>query len=423
MTEAPSPAEAWLASLDPLGWRFGLERIQALLAELGNPQRAFRSAHVVGTNGKSSVTAACAALLEAHGRSAGAYVSPHTKRWSERILIRGAEIDPDAFAAATDAVREATAAVERRLSAEDRITQFEAATAVAFVALARAEVELGVIEAGLGGRLDATNVLDSAATALVSVGLDHTQWLGETQLEIAAEKLAVLRPGTKLVVGPLEPEVLELARRTAAERGAELVIAPEAASGIPGSADAPYHHSNLGVAIELTRALLGDVDQATVRRALAGLRLPGRSERLAGNPPVILDAAHNPDGAAALADGLASLAAGAPIVACLAILADKDAEGIVAALAPVLSEVACCVIPPSDIEGSGRPGSASVPSRDLAAICARRGLTARPFPAPQPAIEHAVARARELGGTALLAGSHYLLGYRWIAKRAQSCSR
>lgn len=420
---AASPAEAWLASLDPIGWRFGLERIEALLAELGNPQRAFASAHVVGTNGKSSVTTVCAALLEAHGRSAGAYLSPHTARWSERVLIRGVEIRPDAFARAAAAAREATATVERHLAPEDRITQFEAATATAFVALAQAEVELAVIEAGLGGRLDATNVLDSLATALVSVGRDHTQWLGETTLEIAAEKLAVLRPGTKLVVGPLQPEVLDLARRTAAERGAELVLAPEAESGVPGSADAPYLHRNVGVAIELARALLGKLDGAAVELALAGLRLPGRSERLEGNPPLILDAAHNPDGATALAEALGPHAARSPIVACLAILADKDAEGIVRALAPVLSEVACCEIPPSDIEGSGRPGSASVPGRELAAICARHGLLAEVFSGPEPAIEHAVTRARQLRGTALLAGSHYLLGYRWIAKRALSCSR
>jgi dihydrofolate synthase / folylpolyglutamate synthase len=418
-----SPAESWLASLDPIGWRFGLDRIRALLAELGHPERAFESAHVVGTNGKSSVTLMTAALLQAHGRRTGACISPHTARWSERVWIDGAEVGAEAFGAAVDRVAGAARVVEARFPAGERITQFEAATAAGFVALAEAGVELGVIEAGLGGRLDATNVLPSRATALTSVGLDHTQWLGDTPLEIAAEKLDVLQPGTILITGRLAPDVLGLAERTAAARGAQLIVAGPAELSPSGSPAAPYLLRNLGVALELARVLIGELDDRAVERALDGLELPGRSQWIAGDPPVLLDAAHNPDGAAALAEALHERAAGRPVVACLAVLADKDAEGIVAALAPALDGAVCCAIPPAAIEGSGRPGSASVPPPELAAVCARHGLDAAPAESPEAGIEAAVGRARKRGGVALIAGSHYLLRYEWIARRAQNSSR
>ncbi len=202
-------AEDWLASLDPIGWRFGLERINALLAALGDPQLQFESIHVVGTNGKSSVTQMTSALLEASGRATGAYLSPHSERWAERVRIGGAEIDADAFERAVGAVADVVPEVEVGFQEDERVTQFEAATAAAFVALSNAGVEVGVIEAGLGGRLDATNVLDSRVTVLTSIGLDHTQWLGETEHEIAGEKLAVLSPGTALVLGDVSPEVAE----------------------------------------------------------------------------------------------------------------------------------------------------------------------------------------------------------------------
>ena len=203
--------------------RFGLERISRLVSVLGMPQHRFASVHVVGTNGKSSVTEIAAALLEAHGVRAGAYLSPHDRRWRERIRVGGAELAEEAFGAAAERVAQAVEVVNRTLDEGESVTQFEADTATAFVALAAARVEVAVIEAGLGGRLDATNVIPSRVTVLTSVGLEHTEYLGDTEVEIAAEKLAVLRAQTTLVIGPLAPEVERVARRAAAERGAELV--------------------------------------------------------------------------------------------------------------------------------------------------------------------------------------------------------
>jgi dihydrofolate synthase/folylpolyglutamate synthase len=331
-------AERWLAGLDPIGWRFGLDRIKALLAALGDPQLGFESIHVVGTNGKSSVTQMTAALIESSGRTTGAYLSPHSERWAERVRIRGAEVDGDDFARAVGAVADAVPDVESGFEEGERVTQFEAATAAAFVALRDAEVEVGVIEAGLGGRLDATNVLESQVTVLTSIGLDHTQWLGDTELEIAGEKLAVLRPSTKLVTGNLSPEVAEKARAHAAKLDCKVVdTTPEGETshappytGAIGTfrSSAPYLRRNLAVAVAAAEAFLGEpLGDVVVANALERLDLPGRFELIEGDPPMIRDAAHNPDGAAALAEALQAEMGERPIIACLAVLGDKDARG------------------------------------------------------------------------------------------------
>ena len=415
-------SEDWLGSLDPIGWRFGLERITALLAALGDPQLSFDSVHVVGTNGKSSVTAMTAALLEAAGRTTGAYLSPHTESWSERVRIGGKVVDADAFERAVGAVASVVPTVERGFEGEERVTQFEAATAAAFVALRDANVDVGVIEAGLGGRLDATNVLDSNVTVLTSVGLDHTQWLGETEQEIAAEKLAVLRPCSTLVLGELSPEVEAQARAAAAERGCRVVEAlPRGKtsnaprySGVIGTfrPGAPYLWRNLAVAVAAAEAFLGtSLGDDVVTRALEGLELPGRFEVVEGDPPVVRDAAHNPDGAAALAEALRAGLGETPVVACLAILGDKDAAGIVGALAPAVVRAVVCEIPPERLEGSGRPGTSSVPAAELVRLFKNRGVLAEAVFDPARAVARATERARELDGVALIAGSHYLLSY------------
>ncbi|HWN73843.1 MAG TPA: hypothetical protein VNN15_08565, partial [Solirubrobacterales bacterium] len=176
--------EAYLDALEPVGWRLGLERMRKLTTALGMPQHRFASIHVVGTNGKSSVARMTAALLEAHGVSAGASVSPHSERWSQRTLVHGEEVAPEAWAKAVEQVAQAAEGVNRTLEEGEAVTQFEAATAASFVALANARVQAAVIEAGLGGRLDATNTMPSKVAVLTSIGLDHTEWLGETELEI-----------------------------------------------------------------------------------------------------------------------------------------------------------------------------------------------------------------------------------------------
>jgi dihydrofolate synthase / folylpolyglutamate synthase len=392
--------------------RFGLDRIRRLVSVLGMPQHRFVSLHVVGTNGKSSVTEMIAALLEAHGVSSGAYLSPHDERWSQRIQVRGAELAPAAFAAAVERVAQAIEVVDRSLAPDDSVTQFEADTAAAFVAIAAAGVEAGVIEAGLGGRLDATNVLPSRVTVLTSIGLEHTEWLGETETEIAAEKLAVLRDHTRLVIGPVPEAVEELARMKATERHSEIVTVRDLAPQVELASPAPYLRRNFAVALAAAEGVLGTLDVEAVAAVAAGLDLHGRMETIAGDPPLVLDAAHNPAGAEALAEALPAVAGGQPLVGCLAVLADKDAAGILAALALRLDWLVATEVPADRLASAGRPGARALEADALAGAAREAGVGGVEAVAdPVAAVARARSRATELGGIVLVTGSHYLLRY------------
>jgi len=378
-----------------------------LCTALGMPQHRFASIHVVGTNGKSSVARMTAALLEAHGVRTGACVSPHPSRWAERVLIGGEEIGAAEFASAVQRSAEAAATVDRALEPGEAVTQFEVATAAAFVAFAAARVDAAVIEAGLGGRLDATNTIPSRVTVLTSVGLDHTEWLGETEAEIAAEKLAVLRDATTLVLGRVGPEVRAQAELVAGERGAELIRAPEdPGEGVGLRAAGGFQRRNFALAMAAANAYLGGgdaLDPARVAEVAGTLTVPGRLERLADEPLVLLDAAHNPDGARALAEALPGIVGDRKVLAVLAVLADKDAGGMIAALAPVLDRVICTQL-------LARPAHRrSWQAGELARLCEAAGLGAEAEPDFGAALERA--RALVAGpppGALLITGSHYV---------------
>jgi len=277
---------AWLEGLSP--WPrdgFGLDRMKSLLQDLGSPQHRLPALHVVGTNGKSTTTRMIEALLLSAGRRAGAYLSPHVRSWAERIRVDGAEAD---LPAALAAVRPAA----ERLGA----TQFEVLTAAAFVAFRAAGVEAAAVEAGLGGRHDATNVLDETrVVVLTNVSLEHTEVLGETREAIAAEKLAVVHPGCTVVLGEPEWEAAAVA----------------AGSGRVVVADSPQ-----GLAAEAARAFLGtDVDVAV----LEGVRLPGRLERRGQE---VRDGAHNPEGVRWLVERLRP----GTYTVVASVLGDKDVD-------------------------------------------------------------------------------------------------
>jgi dihydrofolate synthase/folylpolyglutamate synthase len=391
--------------------------MRLLSTALGLPQHRFASIHVVGTNGKSSVARMTAALLEAHGLRTGACVSPHAERWSERVLVGGEEIGTEAFAAAVERTARAAETVNRGLEEGEEVTQFEVATAAAFVALAEARVAVAVVEAGLGGKLDATNTIPSRVTVLTSIGLDHTEWLGESELDIAAEKLAVLRDQTTLVRGRVSPAVAELAERTAAERGASLAVAPgDPGEGIELRAEGAFQRRNFALATAAAEAFLGELHPARVAEVARTLTVPGRLERVAEDPPTLLDVAHNPDGAAALAEALPEIAGERPVVACLAVLADKDARAMLTALAPALTHLVATQLPANGADGpesedierfsARRP---SVGAGELAGLAREAGVEAEAVGDFGAAVLRARELAAALGGVLLVTGSHYVL--------------
>lgn len=291
-------AERWIAGLDVFGMRFGLERMRALLSALDQPQDRVPALHVVGTNGKSSTTRLAAAALGAHGLRVGAYLSPHITAWRERVQIDGRPLPASAFAAAVSAVREAARIVEDAVG--EPVTQFEALTAAAFTGLAAAGAEAWVIEAGLGGRLDATNVLPAGtAVALTNVALDHTTLLGNSERAIAGEKLAVCPDGhDRLIVGRSAPAGQAAVAAICAERslrpqrvGIEITIATAPDGSVvvetPAGAGPPLRlglagrmqHDNLAVALAGAEMVAGRPAPAgPLAAAVAAVRMPGRLE-------------------------------------------------------------------------------------------------------------------------------------------------
>ena len=339
---------------------FGTERMRELLRELGDPQRAFPAVHVVGTNGKSTTTRMIEALLAGAGLGVGSYLSPHVRGWSERIRVDGSEAD---FERAVARVREAC----ERVGA----TQFESLTAAALSEFAAQGVDAAVVEAGLGGRHDATNVLDSRVVVLTNVALDHTEVLGETREEIAAEKLAVVRRGATVVLG--EPEWEPLAR----SEGAESVV-------VAG-------RSSLALAVAAAESFLGRTVDPHLAEAVA---LPGRLEQRGEAPLEIWDGAHNIAGIGWLLARLPSRR----FVIVSSILADKQPEQMLRALS-VLGDTLVATE-----STSGR----AVPAAELAAIAAPLFATVEAVDDPAAA----TARARELAGAegaVLVTGSLYLL--------------
>jgi dihydrofolate synthase / folylpolyglutamate synthase len=302
-------ATEYIDRLELMGMSFGLERMLLLMERLGHPEREFAAIHVVGSNGKSSTVRFIEGLLEAEGLSTGAYLSPHLTTFRERIRLNGEPIDEEAYDAAVLAVRDA----------DVEVTQFEALTAAAYVAFAEEGVEWAVVEAGLGGRLDATNVLGrSVVQVLTNVSLEHTDLLGHSREEIAREKLAVVPAGGHVIIG--EPGWEETAEQA---RPASVRVITCGGS---------YQDQNRAVARAAVEAAVGHpVDLSPVAR----LSLPGRLEVRARNPLEIWDGAHNPAGMQRLAAELPALLGDRTAVAVFSAKADKDVASMVSLLRTV----------------------------------------------------------------------------------------
>ncbi len=392
-------AESYLLELELFGIRFGLDRMHRLMTTLGMPQRRFASIHVVGSNGKSSTTRMIAALLERHGLRTGSYVSPHLRSFRERLEVGERPISGEDFGAAVARAAHAAELVNRTTGPGDEVTQFEALTAAAYHELARRRVEVAVIEAGLGGRYDATNVIPSRVQVLTGVALEHTRWLGPTLTDIAEEKLAVVPDRGCLVSGDLPTEAERVARRVASARHATRRHAPDEVP-VRLRMRGKMQKRNFALAVTAAEAFLGrSLDPDAAQQAGAELELPGRLQVVDTEPLMIHDGAHNPAAAAALVEALPEIVGRAPLVAVVAVLDDKDAAGILDELLPACRYAIFtrCRHP------------RSLPPGTLASL-AQRGGEAPVETAAEPAA--ALARARELAGISgaiLVTGSLHLI--------------
>lgn len=344
---------------------FDLGRIETLLDMLGTPQRAYPSIHITGTNGKTSTARMIDSLLRAHGLRTGRYTSPHLETVRERISLDGEPVDEQRFVQTYREVAGVAGLVDRKYG--EPLTYFDMTTAMAFAAFADAPVDVAVVEVGLGGAEDSTNVLHAGTCVITPIGLDHTEWLGDTIHDIATAKAGIIHSGATLVCAVQEDEAAEPILRRCAEMGA--TIAREGAEfGVLGRALAvggqlltlqglgavyddvyvPLHGAhqaqNAAVALAAAEAFLGaggarPLDAETVRAGFAGATSPGRLERVRTAPTILLDAAHNPHGMTATVAALTEEFSFRRLVAVLAVLADKDARTELELLEPVVDEV------------------------------------------------------------------------------------
>jgi dihydrofolate synthase / folylpolyglutamate synthase len=409
-------AERHLQSLELFGMRFGLDRIRRMATALGSPQQDYESIHVLGTNGKTSTTRMIAAILQRHGLRTGAYTSPHLISYCERLQVEERDLSSHEFAGAVAHAAWAAERVNRTLAEDDHVTQFELITAAGLWEMARREVQVAVVEAGLGGRYDATSVIEAPISVLTNVGLEHTRWLGPTLTDIAEEKLAVVRPGGTLVVGAwLTAPARIVAERIATERGARIVTVTEPAAesqsrSLPAAAGS-FQRRNFALARAAAGAHLQNaeiaLDEQAVCAAEQATAVAGRLQTLSEHPLTVIDGAHNPDAVLALVQALPEALGSRTVGLVLGVLEDKDAASMLAALLPCC-ERAWFTAPPSPRALS--PAALESLARQLSF----ENVTCEPQPLRALAAAQRWAAANEDGageGRAVLAtGSIYLVG-------------
>ncbi len=393
--------------------KFGLERTEALLAALGEPHRRFDVFHVAGTNGKGSVCAMLDTILRARGLRVGKYTSPHLVDFRERFLVNGTAVDA---AYVTEFIERWTPTVEQ-LGA----TFFEATTAMAFALFADRAIDVAVVEAGLGGRLDSTNVVTPVAAGVTAIGIDHTEYLGESREEIAREKAGIFKAGAAAVIGDSDPDIASLLVRHAQRVGAAPVVAvrersaPRAvslsASGtrftMPRAGELADWHTplvgdhqawNAATAIALLDAAgpRYAAQQDQMRGALARVYLPGRFHRVGR---FIFDVAHNPDGARVLAHTVRDMKPARPLAVVLCVLTDKDWRGVMHELAAVADLFVLTMAPTA-------PASRAWDAAEALSYA----LSQRWHALLEPTFASALEQAQVLGETVLITGSFHTVG-------------
>jgi dihydrofolate synthase/folylpolyglutamate synthase len=401
-----------------------LERITALCDLLGHPEQSYPVLHVTGTNGKTTTTAMISSLLGSLGLSAGSYTSPHLQDVRERIRVAGEPVPRDAIGAGLTYLQPFLATVDA--DHPDPVTFFEILTALAFVHFADAPVDVGVIEVGMGGRWDATNVAHGQVAVLTDISLDHPE-LGSQLASVAGEKSGIIKPGATVVSAAQPDEATDVIAQAAADAGAALVVAGRDfgvverrtavggqhlhLTGVTGEVTdiyLPLHGlhqaANAAYALAAVEAFFGfagGIDPDVIREGFAAVRSPGRLEvvRSDDGPPVVLDGAHNPAGARSLAIALANEFAFRHRVFVLGVLGDKDLEAMVAELAPVASHVVVTQ-PPSD---------RGAPVEQLEKVVCAAGISVEVAATVEEALEH----ARGLAGdndAVVVTGSLYTVG-------------
>jgi dihydrofolate synthase/folylpolyglutamate synthase len=410
-----------------------LDRIRALTDLLGDPQRAYPVVHVAGTNGKTSTARMIDALLSEAGLRTGRYTSPHLQRATERITLDGAPISRERY---VEVYREIQPYIELvdagREPGQPALSKFEVLTAMAFAAFADAPVEVAVVETGLGGRWDATNVADGAVSVITPIGIDHEEYLGSDLAGIAAEKAGIIKPGSIAVLSTQQAEAAAVLLERCVELGATVarqglefgVLRRDKAVGgqllkLQGLGGAytdvflPLHGEhqagNAAVALAAAEALLGagadrQLDVDGVRAAFAGVTAPGRLERVRTAPAVLVDAAHNPHGARALAAALTDEFGFRRLVGVVAVLRDKDVTGMLEALEPVLDEVV--------VTQNGSPRALDVDELAAVAVGVFGGERVTVETRLDDAIEQAVQMAEEVDeeGASLAGGGVVVTG-------------
>ena len=403
------------------GSKFGLERTLAVLAALGDPHRSLRAIHIAGTNGKGSVATTVSTVLRSRGFRVGVYTSPHLVDFRERVLVDG---QPVAEHVVADFIEQRMAMI-----VETGATFFEATTAMAFDVFARAEVDIAVIETGLGGRLDSTNVLTPIVAAVTSIGIDHVEYLGDTREAIAREKAGIFKKGVPAVIGEPDERISRLLATWAAEAGAtpirvraeewdvqDVDVEPDGTrfrlsptSSTPGGVTehvgivrtalvGAHQATNAATALCVLDAL-PDPFRTSLAQAvpvLPKVRLPGRFHR---DGQFIFDVAHNRDGAAVLAATLRAVRPPEPIVALLCVLGDKDWRGMMEELAPAVDRIITTQAPTA-------PSSRAWNPEEAAAYGKSRGWAVEAV----SEFEHALARVRADGATVLVTGSFHTVG-------------
>lgn len=405
-----------LLSLDQLGVKLGLERMQLLIQALGEPQNSFDSIHIVGTNGKTSTAKITAKILTEQGYKVGTYCSPHITGFSERVQVQSKDVSKREFAAAVGQVAEVAGEVEMTLPEGDRITQFEILTAVALWIFQSRGLDVAVIEAGLGGRYDATNILSSQIQALTNISLEHTQWLGSTEREICDEKLAIVPHSGHLIAGKLSIEAASRVDRIVGERAVKVekagddfhwrtdgarisVTSRKSYENLPFKLRGAFQRDNLAMAVAVAEAYDGNLHEPAVRRAAFEVEVPGRLEKVASNPITLIDGAHNPAAMKALCGSLEEIIGEKELITVLSVLDDKDLPAMLEELLPRCKGVVCT-------ESSHKR---SAPASALRELCIKHGFEdALCLEDPRDAVVCARKLANE-DGAVLICGSIYLL--------------